>query len=159
MLNTILVVNADPMDRNTYKRTLERGKYHVLTAASAAEAITLAISHQGGIDLFMIDSTLSDKSGPELLRTLDMIRPNRPVIWSTGDPLSVNIGPGQHMLNKPLCVRNLLPMVRAILGQQVNPFPQSKADGLRVASQRLGTCRPITQYASARNELSNDWLE
>ncbi|HEY7769095.1 response regulator, partial [Longimicrobium sp.] len=50
---TILVVDDDDGVRRISRRMLERSGYHVLEAATGPEALDVAASHEGAIDLMV----------------------------------------------------------------------------------------------------------
>jgi len=76
---TILLVEDDGMMRDLLKEVLGR-QYNVLGAASCSEAIDQRKEH---IALALIDYSLPDGSGLEILKALREVKPQLPVIMMT----------------------------------------------------------------------------
>jgi DNA-binding response OmpR family regulator len=75
---TILLVDADPLQRSTVGQYLRDCGYRVIEATDAAEAIT-ALSHQD-IEILVTDIALRDDSGFQLSARAREIRPNLKVV-------------------------------------------------------------------------------
>jgi CheY-like chemotaxis protein len=75
---------------------LETLAYHVLKAKTGMEAITLAQTFDGDIDLAILDIGLPDMGGEKVYRHLIEARPNLKVIVCSGYPID---GPAQQILD------------------------------------------------------------
>lgn len=75
----ILLVEDDDVLRNLIRGALEQ-QYHVLEATTTAEASGLSDAH---IDLALIDYSLPDGNGFDVLKTLREVKPGVPVIMMT----------------------------------------------------------------------------
>jgi CheY-like chemotaxis protein len=67
---TILLVEDEGAVRSLVRKVLERRGYKVLEATNGAEAIQLAESYQGRIDLILTDVVMPDIGGPALIELL-----------------------------------------------------------------------------------------
>ncbi len=80
----ILVVDDEPAMRELLNISLLQQGYAVSTADSASEALRLA--HEEKLDLVLLDLTLPDATGLELLDMLTTANPELPVIVLSGQP-------------------------------------------------------------------------
>jgi len=80
----ILLADDDPQIRNLARAMLERDGYSVLLAANGQEAVDLFRRHQGTIGAVLMDLTMPVMSGVEALRLITQIRPDVPVVISSG---------------------------------------------------------------------------
>ena len=116
---TILAVEDEPAVRNLVASTLRHEALTVLLATSAEEALHVATTHEGDIDLLLTDAVMPGKSGIELARALMERRPDlRVIIMSgyAGDSLSLNDLPRPvELLQKPFSPRELRRRVREAL--------------------------------------------
>ena len=81
---TLLVVENEAAIAALVQIALERYGYLVLTAASGSEALSLAASHKGPIDLLITDVVMPDLRGPELAKRLVAERPDMPTLFMSG---------------------------------------------------------------------------
>jgi two-component system, cell cycle sensor histidine kinase and response regulator CckA len=81
---TLLVVENEAAIKTLVQMALERHGYVVLTAESGGEALRLAASHQGPIDLLITDVVMPDLRGPELARRLVEQRPDMVTLFMSG---------------------------------------------------------------------------
>lgn len=81
-LPTVLVTDDDPDLRILLQTWLSASGYHVLTAASGAEA--LAIAKQQPVDVLVTDLKMPGLSGLELMAILKESSPELPVIFLSG---------------------------------------------------------------------------
>jgi two-component system cell cycle sensor histidine kinase/response regulator CckA len=81
---TLLVVENEAAIAALVQTALERRGYVVLTAASGSEALSLAATHQGPIDLLITDVVMPDLHGPELATRLVADHPNMPTLFMSG---------------------------------------------------------------------------
>ena len=117
---TILFVEDDESIRALGMRTLRKQGFTVLGARHAAEALQLAVHHQGRIDLLLTDIVMPGLSGRELAERLTKARPDLKVLYTSGytdDVVAVHdigtSGPG--FMPKPYSPDSLARRVRAIL--------------------------------------------
>jgi DNA-binding NtrC family response regulator len=94
--------------------------YNVLEAGSGADAMTVAQTHSGPIDLVITDINLHGMSGVELTQKLVQQYPRIGIIYMSGDALSAaagagNVQPAAQFLQKPFASTALLDTVRRVL--------------------------------------------
>ncbi|HKG21698.1 MAG TPA: response regulator [Blastocatellia bacterium] len=78
----ILFVDDDDDTRQMMTVLLEQSGRKVTTAATAAEALSVAAKH--GFDLYILDNLLPDGSGVDLCRYLRKLSPLVPVLFFSG---------------------------------------------------------------------------
>jgi PAS domain S-box-containing protein len=81
---TVLVVDDEEMVRHTAAAALRQHGFEVIEADGGASAIRLFASRAAGIGLVLLDMTMPDMSGDEVLRHLRAIRPDVKVVVSSG---------------------------------------------------------------------------
>jgi len=112
---TILLVEDEDEVRAVLLQILTSKGYRVLPASSGDEALTIAVSHQGGLDLLLTDVTMPRMKGTQLADLLLAEYPNTRVVYMSGyneEPLSES---GRICLQKPFTPQVLTQTVRAIL--------------------------------------------
>jgi PAS domain S-box-containing protein len=117
---TILVVDDEAGIRGLMRKILRREHYQVLEAASAEDALAIAVSHAGPIHLLLTDVVLPRLSGPDLARRMYEASPSLKVLYISGytDDESVRAGefpPGARFLPKPFTLGALVASVRETL--------------------------------------------
>lgn len=80
----VLVVDDELEVREVVQAILEQRGARVLTAADGPQAIELFRAHGGAIDVVLLDLTMPGMSGAEVYEKLVEIRPDVPVIVSSG---------------------------------------------------------------------------
>ena len=85
---TILVVEDEEEVRALARDVLEMNGFQVLEALDVADAVRLAQTHPGPIDLLITDVVMPGASGPELARRLRAHRPELRVLCMSGYPES-----------------------------------------------------------------------
>jgi CheY-like chemotaxis protein len=80
----ILVVDDNPMVRNFALAVLERYGYSVLTAENGQEAVTLFRRDAKSIRAVVLDLTMPVMGGGEAFQLMHEIRPDIPIIISSG---------------------------------------------------------------------------
>ena len=90
-MNTLLVVDDEPWNRDVLQRRLERAGYRVLTAESGAAALEIAGTQR--VDLVLLDVMMPEMDGIETLRRLRQSRslPELPVIMVTARDSSADV--------------------------------------------------------------------
>ena len=114
---TILVVDDEEALREVTGRMLTRSGYTVLTASSGAEAIELASSHVGPIDLLLTDVIMPKMQGPTVANEVRKVRPDIRVLFMSGHAQPVLqaedvLGTDFLLLEKPFDQAILLEGVR-----------------------------------------------
>jgi two-component system, cell cycle sensor histidine kinase and response regulator CckA len=87
---TILVVEDEEDVRELARDVLEMNGYAVLEALDVDDAVRLARTHPGPIDLLITDVVMPGASGPELARRLRAHRPDLRVLCMSGYPESAD---------------------------------------------------------------------
>jgi DNA-binding response OmpR family regulator len=121
-MRTILVVDDEPIIRNLLVSYVEREGYRALDAAGCAEALELVRSFDETIHLAVIDHTLVDGSGLDLVKDLATLQPHLRVLLISGwEEERVMAGCTTSMvgfLAKPFTRKDLLDRIRQILGRE-----------------------------------------
>ncbi len=117
---TLLVTEDEDGVRELVRTVLEIGGYRVLAAASAREALALAETHRGPIDLVVTDVVMPGMSGVELARRLKATRPAIGILYLSGYTEEEVIRRGLlassvRFLEKPFTPEALSAKVREIL--------------------------------------------
>ena len=116
---TILLVEDEEMVRTLAAQVLSTVGYRVVDAAGGQEAIGVAESHQGHIDLLLTDAVMPEMSGMELVDRLQRIRPDMSVLMMSGYSREAMAGAvlsqGISLLQKPFTPVDLCRKVREVL--------------------------------------------
>jgi two-component system cell cycle sensor histidine kinase/response regulator CckA len=99
---TILVAEHNPDVLALTARSLAARGYRVLTAASAEEAITVAQSHDGRVDLLIADLVMRGMGGHGLSKVLCRDRPELRVLYVSGYAELESTGERPSGLNAPV---------------------------------------------------------
>ena len=81
---TILIVDDEPMVRNVARLTLERDGYDVLLAGDGEEAVNLFSACAGRVSLVLLDMSMPDMNGAEILSRLRRRDAHVPVLVTSG---------------------------------------------------------------------------
>jgi len=119
---TILLVEDEIAILELSVYILEKLNYHILTAATPALALNLAMDHPGPIDLLITDVIMPVMNGQELAEQIRVIRPDIKVLFISGytaDIISQHgvLNTGVHFLEKPFSARSLGKKVREVIDQ------------------------------------------
>ena len=122
----VLVVEDEHGIREVARRILAHHGYEVLTAANGADAIELAGTHDGAIDLLITDVIMPRMMGLEVAEKVTAIRPEIRVMFMSGyaEPLldsSRPLAQGTILMEKPFTEAVLLVKVREALGASARP--------------------------------------
>ncbi|SNY37232.1 hybrid sensor histidine kinase/response regulator [Paractinoplanes atraurantiacus] len=125
---TILMVEDEDALRQTTARILTRAGYEVLAADGGPQAIHVAQTHPGGIDLLLTDVIMPKMMGNEVATRVAAVRPGIPVLYMSGyaEPVLTDNGTlpdGFIMVEKPFTSRELLHRVQDILTRQSAATP------------------------------------
>jgi two-component system cell cycle sensor histidine kinase/response regulator CckA len=117
---TLLVVEDEPAILKTAQLMLEKLGYRVLPAATAGEAMQLAESHSGQIDLLITDVVMPEMNGQQLAKKLKDAFPKLEVLFMSGytaDAIAHRgvIEKDMHFLEKPFSLKDLASKVRTAL--------------------------------------------
>ena len=124
MLNEvpILLAEDDEFVRALSARILRQHGYTVLESEGAREALEIAHSSRGSIDLLLAELNMPQMSGRELGQRFSELCPNAKVLYMSGNAEN---GAGEQtgsaapgvFLQKPFTLEALTQLVRAILEQ------------------------------------------
>jgi two-component system, cell cycle sensor histidine kinase and response regulator CckA len=115
---TILLVDDEQSVRSIVMKILKRANYNVLEAQNGEEALRIADSHAGQIDLVVTDMYMPGMRGPEVVQTLLPKRPGLRVLFMSGyadQDARTSIPEGANFLNKPFSGQDLAAAVDAAL--------------------------------------------
>ncbi len=118
---TILLVEDEQAILAMTTKTLEGRGYTVLAAGTPSEAIALAETHAGTIDLLLADVTLPEMNGRALADLLRASRPGLPCLYMSGYTAGA-MGGGDLLddrsafIAKPFSLKDLAIKVRETLG-------------------------------------------
>ena len=117
---TVLIVEDEPAMREVTRRILSRSGYHVIVAASGHEAIEIAASHTGDIDVLLTDVVMPRMLGKEAAERIRALRPGVKVLFMSGYALGVLdsqgvVEAGVNLIQKPFSEAQLLVTLRQII--------------------------------------------
>jgi DNA-binding response OmpR family regulator len=117
---TILVVDDEAGIRGLVRKILRRERYRVLEAGSAEEALAIAVSQGGTIDLLLTDIMLPGMDGTELARRLHESMTGVKVLYISGfspeeTARRTQFPLGATFLAKPFTLGALVSSVRSTL--------------------------------------------
>jgi PAS domain S-box-containing protein len=117
---TILLVEDSELVRPLVAEVLESYGYTVLTAVDGIEALAIAASHRGTIDLLLTDVVMPRMNGPELADQLLEKMPGLRVLFTSGYPAGI-VGrhgiadSGAAFIQKPYVADDLAAAIRRAL--------------------------------------------
>jgi len=119
---TVLVAEDDDAVRLLTRFALERYGYSVLATSGGAEALQIAASHPGRIDILLTDMLMAGMSGLDLAIKIRALLPGIKVLFMSGYSESVMAGsgdlPGQaELLEKPFTAEALARKLRQVLSR------------------------------------------
>jgi CheY-like chemotaxis protein len=120
----VLVVEDEDGVRQLTQAALERGGYRVISVASGAEALQVAGTFDGAIDLLLTDVVMPGMKGPELAGRIRAARPSVRVLLMSGyaaDVVTADDLANATLLPKPFSPAQLLRAVRGILDVPLSP--------------------------------------
>ena len=114
----ILVVDDEPLVRNLARRALERRGYLVEEAADGASALERL--HRPGVDLMLVDMTMPDMDGAEVVRRVRRAGYPVAIVLSSGyvdvaTERGLDLSQFQGFLTKPYKLEALIESVRSAL--------------------------------------------
>jgi PAS domain S-box-containing protein len=117
---TVLVVEDQAAMREVTRRILARNGYRVITAASGGDAVTVAASHNGAIDLLVTDVVMPKMPGTEAAERIRTLHPAAKVLFMSGysegilDSQGV-LTAGVALIQKPFTETSLLAKVSEVI--------------------------------------------
>ena len=116
----ILIVEDEPILRRFVRLVLTQAGYTVLEAGNGEQAMKQFRSHQGGIDLVIMDLVMPGSGGLDIANELLAIRPEVKILYTTGYSNSVmsqsiKTGAPAAMLPKPFSPDDLLARVTELV--------------------------------------------
>jgi DNA-binding NarL/FixJ family response regulator len=154
---TVLLVEDEGIVRDLALTVLNRGGYHVLTAANGEEALQLLARTEDHIDVLVTDMVMPGIDGRELAKRAVAVRPSSRVLMMSGyapeAPATAAAAeddalPGRRFLEKPFTPSALLRAVRELVEQS----PSSTVGGAR-AGARI-TCVVADDHAAVLDAVT-----
>jgi DNA-binding response OmpR family regulator len=117
---TILLVDDEDSLRLVIAKILEKAGYVVIRASDGLEALRLAVSHPGRIQLIVTDLMMPGMKGPDMVREVRQRRPGVRVLYLSGhteDSVMSEglLAEGENFLQKPFALATFTQRVREIL--------------------------------------------
>jgi PAS domain S-box-containing protein len=116
---TVLIVEDEPAMREVTRRILSRSGYQVIAATSGHEAIEIAASHTGDIDVLLTDVVMPRMLGKEAAERIRALRPGVKVLFMSGYAKGVLdsqgvVEAGVNLIQKPFSKAQLLATLQQI---------------------------------------------
>ncbi len=129
---TILIVNDEEAIRKMAQAILEQERYTVIAAENGEQAIRIFRKTAGQISAVLLDMTMPIMSGVETLRRLRQIKPDVPVVLSSGfsELEALERFPGKAVegfLQKPYEMAQLIKKINSVVAASRPPLGQSRA--------------------------------
>ena len=124
----VLVVDDQPEVRAIACRILQDAGCRVVEAATAEEARQICVSHDGPIDLAVLDVVLPDARGDVLIRQLRDLRPSLKFVQMSGYPAGALTPTGaapEPLIAKPFSPSELRAAVARVCGQADNSLERA----------------------------------
>jgi cyclic di-GMP phosphodiesterase len=119
-METVLLVDDEPMVLEMCTTILKLGGYTVLVASNGAEALRL-LQSAGAIDIALLDVMMPGMNGLELAKHIRSSNPAIPIVLMTGysaeDIAEVVSGNDYRIIWKPFKTASLLQMIENSLGE------------------------------------------
>jgi two-component system cell cycle sensor histidine kinase/response regulator CckA len=118
-VQTILIVDDEPLIRALLALVLNRAGFSVLTADSGFDALLISQSRRGEIGLLITDITLPGMNGWTLAREVIAADPDLPVLFMSAGCADWDLDRYEHaeFLAKPFSIASLLTEVQNLLGE------------------------------------------
>ncbi len=119
-MNTVLVVDDEPMVRMLVVETLEEQGYRTFEAEDVPSALMVLNSSQP-INLLVTDVTLPGQNGRQLADAAKQIRPGLKVLFMTGYAHNIEVGNGSAMaegmeiITKPFSLDGLAKKIQSMM--------------------------------------------
>jgi two-component system cell cycle sensor histidine kinase/response regulator CckA len=116
---TVLLVDDEDGLRVAEARTLRREGFTVLEAYDGLSAVQLFGQHSREIGIVVLDMTLPGLSGSDVCEEIRRLRPEIPVIFTSGQTSTetgaIGGGTNQRFLAKPYPLRELVLTIREMI--------------------------------------------
>jgi two-component system, cell cycle sensor histidine kinase and response regulator CckA len=117
---TVLVVEDEFALREATRRILARQGYQVITAANGRDAVAVATSHPGGIDLLVTDTIMPEMPGKEAADRIRALCPSVKVLFMSGYTEGILsdhgvLETGINLIQKPFTEKSLLAKLREVI--------------------------------------------
>lgn len=121
---TILLAEDEDDVRDLIATFLRSRGYELLVAANGAEALDLARTYEGAIDLLLTDVVMPVVSGVDVARRLQRERPCMEIVFMSGympEPAEIRASafPASTFLAKPFTLQSLGATLRAFSSSRV----------------------------------------
>jgi|GEM_PF-1648340 len=123
---TILVIDDEWVVRSTAASLLSHGGYTALTAEGGAAGLQLLEQDPDAIDLVLLDVTMPEMSGHQVLRRMRKRHPDKPVVMCSGYDLkreAIENHP-DHFVAKPFRSKDLMRTIRSVLDSEPGATPE-----------------------------------
>jgi two-component system cell cycle sensor histidine kinase/response regulator CckA len=129
-LETILVVEDNPIVMKPVVMMLEHAGFKVLSAPDAARAIQIESDFAETIHLLLSDVMMPGMAGPALAKRLQQRRPQMRVILMSGftDGAVLLLNHGWHFIEKPFQANALLNRVNDVLHSELSEQETDRFD-------------------------------
>jgi PAS domain S-box-containing protein len=120
---TVLVVDDDDAALRVAERILQRDGFRVLTASNGRAALEVYAERGPGIDIVLLDLTMPELSGWEVLRELRLLDPSVTVLLMSGyaQAPGATLDGAAGFLAKPYHAAQLRDAVATVLGRASTP--------------------------------------
>jgi CheY-like chemotaxis protein len=120
---TVLLVEDEPSILNICKTMLEKLGLTVIAAVTPGEALRLAQTHSGNINLLMTDVVMPEMNGRELAKALLSLYPGVKRLFMSGYTADVIahhgvLEEGVHFIQKPFTLERLSTKIREVLNSE-----------------------------------------
>jgi CheY-like chemotaxis protein len=117
---TVMICEDEPAIREVTRRLLDRQGYRVILAEDGMDAIRLARTWEGPLDLLLTDVVMPHVLGKDVAEAIRAVRPAVKVLYMSGHAHPVLAGTGTldggvNLLEKPFSETVLLAAVREVL--------------------------------------------
>ncbi len=134
---TVLVVDDEDPIRHIFRRLLGSLGYTVLEAKDGPSALQVAANHDGPIDLVLADVVMPHLPGPEVVRSIRVMRPGIRSLYMSGysvPELAIHGLDGtENFMTKPFDAPALKAAVRQALDAEIAPPPVNPPAGQHAA--------------------------
>ena len=113
---TVLVIEDEELVQNTLRTMLTEFSYSVVMAGDGQEGVAAYKQHRHDVDLVILDLSLPQVTGSEVLKELRRIEPDVKVLIATGVATEdVDLEGARQVIAKPFQVGDLVRSIREIL--------------------------------------------
>ena len=128
---TVLIVEDEQQILRLIARLLRKNGYEVLATSSPDDAIDIARTHDGVIDLLLTDVVMPAMNGRDLQQRINQEHPHVKTLFMSGYTSDVIVERGVvyedvEFIQKPFALKTLIARVRAVLD---SPIAQESEDG------------------------------